>query len=722
KFQENDSNDFSSSGAISYISPSQLNARLRSIQEDYPPMAFKAMMNLAGSHDTQRLRFLLKKVNNDNDGAAVQRMKEWWLFAFTYAGAPTLYYGDEVGLSHDGVWDGDRYQDDPYNRAPFPWPDASGGSYVPDTANLQVFARHMASLRQSYGALQDGDVQHGLVIDDARQLYGFARTNGDQTALVLLNRSGGSHSATFSGLNAAPYNLPDGTVLLDAIGGATYSVSGGAVTVSVTPTWGAVLVEQGELDTPAAAALSAAAAGPNVQLAWPAVIADGAGDPEVVTRYEVHRGASAGFAPGAGTLLATVAPPDFGSPGGVLGYSDAGAASGGSFYAVRACNAAGRCSTTPAVAPTKQSADLAVDAASGVYGGSVDLRATLSAGGAPLAGYTVSFSLNGQLVGTAVTDASGVAQGSASLGAIGAGSYPAGVAASFAGDGAYNPASASGALTVAPAAATVSLSGLSHSYDGGAKAATVATSPAGLSVSVTYDGATAAPVNAGSYAVAATVTDPNYAGSASGTLVIAQAEQSVSLTGVPATATAGASFSVGATASSGLAVTLSVSGPCSLSGATVTTTAAGTCVVTATQAGDGNYNPASASASVAVAPAGPSYSFTGFFEPVNNPPTLNTMQAGRAVPVKFSLGGDFGLNIFAQDYPASRAVNCSSGTVSDSIEQTVTAGASSLSYDAATGVYTYVWKTDKGWANTCRELVVRLSDGSVRTALFSFRR
>lgn len=71
KFQDNDSNDFSSSGPLSAISPSLFNARLMSIWEDYPPQAWKAMMNLTGSHDTNRLRFLLKKINNDNDGAAL---------------------------------------------------------------------------------------------------------------------------------------------------------------------------------------------------------------------------------------------------------------------------------------------------------------------------------------------------------------------------------------------------------------------------------------------------------------------------------------------------------------------------------------------------------------------------------------------------------------------------------------------------------------------------
>ena len=57
-----------------------------------------------------------------------------------------------------------------------------------------------------------------------------------------------------------------------------------------------------------------------------------------------------------------------------------------------------------------------------------------------------------------------------------------------------------------------------------------------------------------------------------------------------------------------------------------------------------------------------SYPFTGFFRPVDNLPTVNVVKAGSAIPVKFSLGGDQGLNIFAANSPASiasRASYCS---------------------------------------------------------------
>jgi hypothetical protein len=114
------------------------------------------------------------------------------------------------------------------------------------------------------------------------------------------------------------------------------------------------------------------------------------------------------------------------------------------------------------------------------------------------------------------------------------------------------------------------------------------------------------------------------------------------------------------------------------------------------------------------------YSFTGFFRPVDNPDTLNKVKAGQAIPVKFSLGGNQGLNIFAAGYPKSFKIDCSNGDDLDSIENTVTAGGSSLSYDSVANQYVYVWKTDKSWGNTCRQLDVKLADGTTHSALFQF--
>src|SRR6266545_1132510 len=50
------------------------------------------------------------------------------------------------------------------------------------------------------------------------------------------------------------------------------------------------------------------------------------------------------------------------------------------------------------------------------------------------------------------------------------------------------------------------------------------------------------------------------------------------------------------------------------------------------------------------------FDFSGFFPPVDNPPAVNVVNAGRAIPVKFSLSGDKGLNIFAAGFPVSQQI------------------------------------------------------------------
>ncbi|MGQ0647960.1 MAG: PxKF domain-containing protein [Gemmatimonadaceae bacterium] len=114
------------------------------------------------------------------------------------------------------------------------------------------------------------------------------------------------------------------------------------------------------------------------------------------------------------------------------------------------------------------------------------------------------------------------------------------------------------------------------------------------------------------------------------------------------------------------------------------------------------------------------YPFTGFYQPVDNPTTVNVAKAGSAIPVKFSLGSFQGLSILKAGSPTSAAYPCGSGPT-DVIEQTVTAGDSGLAYDAVANQYIYVWKTDKKWAGTCRVFELGLIDGSTHTALFSFK-
>ncbi|MGQ0641336.1 MAG: PxKF domain-containing protein [Gemmatimonadaceae bacterium] len=201
------------------------------------------------------------------------------------------------------------------------------------------------------------------------------------------------------------------------------------------------------------------------------------------------------------------------------------------------------------------------------------------------------------------------------------------------------------------------------------------------------------------------------------TFAIARGTQSITFAAISNRVLDDPPFSV--TATGGLSeqpVMFTSAGSCTVSGEIVRINTVGGCTITASQSGGANYNSAIASQSFNVI-----YRWTGFFQPIDNLPTINSVNAGKAIPVKFSLNGDRGLAILAAGYPKSVAILCSSSTLVDDVEQTVTAGSSSLSFDSANQQYIYVWKTDKGWVNQCRQLLVRLSDGTEQRASFKFK-
>jgi parallel beta-helix repeat protein len=401
-------------------------------------------------------------------------------------------------------------------------------------------------------------------------------------------------------------------------------------------------------------------------------------------------GGGAGIAPS--PLTATIAADGRASAG-----TTANATVGGP-YTVTASAAGAAPNVTFSLTNTRVPTRLVADDANGTYSGTTTLRATLTAtsGGTGVGGKTILFTLNGTQVcdnatggypaACPTTNGDGVAQlAGVSLGTLGATTHPAIVGASFAGDATHTASGDTADLAVGKATASITLDTptLSQTYNGTPRAVTATTVPAGLGYSVTYDGGSTAPTGAGTYAVAATIIDPNYAGTATGSLVVAQAPSTTavnapdaSYTGSPhagasATATgagglnqpvtpltfagrngttygpsttpptnagdytASASFAgdanhassagsadftirkasqgiaflpnplpnraygdapfvVAATASSGQPVTFAAGPPnvCTVNAATVTIVGVGTCTVTASQAGNGNYQAA----------------------------------------------------------------------------------------------------------------------------------
>ncbi len=151
-------------------------ANLEHLREAYPAQAHAALMNLLSSHDQARSLHHLGWHDGLTDPATIalakRRLKLAVLFQMTYPGAPTVYYGDEVGVTGG---------DDPYNRATYPWADLGGR---PDTALLAEF-RKLIGLRKAHAVLRRGSLDAPLHAD--AQVVVRVRRLGRHWALTATN-------------------------------------------------------------------------------------------------------------------------------------------------------------------------------------------------------------------------------------------------------------------------------------------------------------------------------------------------------------------------------------------------------------------------------------------------------------------------------------------------------------------------------------------------------
>ncbi|HXQ32711.1 MAG TPA: alpha-amylase family glycosyl hydrolase, partial [Anaerolineales bacterium] len=261
-----DSKGFADSGRI--IEPSEFAARIASMREDYPDAAYYSLMNLLDSHDTERLLWTLtpgaetradKELNAANLAAGKESLKIASLIQFTMPGAPTVYYGDEVGVTGD---------DDPDDRRTYPWAD-TGGS--PDN---RLFAHYqtLSNLRKQNAVLTDGDIRI-LLADDAADTVAYGRKTNSQAAVIVINRG----QAQSVSIPVAGY-IPDGTVLnnysVGAIGPTSLTVTGGKLegSIGAKSAW-LLLTGTVDLQPPAApAGLNVTNEGDSeVSLAWNSV-------------------------------------------------------------------------------------------------------------------------------------------------------------------------------------------------------------------------------------------------------------------------------------------------------------------------------------------------------------------------------------------------------------------------------------------------------------------
>uniref|UniRef100_A0AAU1I217 PxKF domain-containing protein n=1 Tax=Streptomyces sp. NBC_00180 TaxID=2903632 RepID=A0AAU1I217_9ACTN len=106
-----------------------------------------------------------------------------------------------------------------------------------------------------------------------------------------------------------------------------------------------------------------------------------------------------------------------------------------------------------------------------------------------------------------------------------------------------------------------------------------------------------------------------------------------------------------------------------------------------------------------------------FLAPID-PDAVNLLKAGQAVPVKFTLDGDQGMNVIAAGYPRYTRTACTSEETVDLTDETTTSQAG-LTYD--NGTYSYAWKTKKDWAGQCGTLNIKLADNTTHTIQVRFK-
>ena len=256
----------------------------------------------------------------------------------------------------------------------------------------------------------------------------------------------------------------------------------------------------------------------------------------------------------------------------------------------------------------------------------------------------------------------------------------------------YNTVPGSVTVTVnGGATATVTLGGLSQTYTGSPISATATTNPTGLTVTFTYSGSATAPTAAGSYTVVGTISDPSYQGTATGTLVIAQAPTTTSLSVSSGSITPGQSATLTATVASAATgaptgtvnfyngTTLLNATPVALTGGTATYTAnaasltAGTTYqLTAEYSGDTNFLASQTSSSSLIVVGGLDFTLTA------NAPASQAVNSGSMATYQLVVAPLYGIypgsvSFTASGTPSGATVTFNPSTIAiNGGQQTVT--------------------------------------------------
>ncbi|MBI2571359.1 MAG: alpha amylase N-terminal ig-like domain-containing protein [Candidatus Schekmanbacteria bacterium] len=233
-------------GQADIMTVDQLDSWLSGTRASFAGPIVYAMDNLLDSHDSPRFlrRTKAHKILKgwkegscgfysnpdfyDGSGEDVWKLKLALFLQMSYVGAPSLFYGDEVGLSG---------ADDPSCRQPFNWNYGQQSWRV----ELRDLVKKLIAARKQYSALRTGSMMT-LYRHNDNQIYAFGRWDSGARITVVLNNSSYAQDVSVPVWKLA---IPDGNnVLEDALTGARLTVASGHATVHVDGHFGALLVNR----------------------------------------------------------------------------------------------------------------------------------------------------------------------------------------------------------------------------------------------------------------------------------------------------------------------------------------------------------------------------------------------------------------------------------------------------------------------------------------------
>jgi glycosidase len=129
---------------------------------NYPKHNLPVMYNLIDSHDTPRIMSIC--------GDQIEKVKLAYLLQFTFAGAPSVYYGSEVGLAGP----------EGHNRRCMPWDESQ------QDLGIRSFVKNLIELRKKYSVFSVVDLKW-LLVDSEKQAFIFQKNEDHQRLIVVVN-------------------------------------------------------------------------------------------------------------------------------------------------------------------------------------------------------------------------------------------------------------------------------------------------------------------------------------------------------------------------------------------------------------------------------------------------------------------------------------------------------------------------------------------------------